>query len=69
MRTLTEIKTAIMALSAVERAKLKIWLSDQPEPKPGRMALPDQAARRRGIYGKTVLPNMVLFERKSKLLQ
>jgi hypothetical protein len=68
MSTVKEIKAAIAALSAPERAKLDAWMLARAEGKPGRVALPDQAARRRSIYGKTVLPNMVLLERETKSL-
>jgi hypothetical protein len=66
--TVKEIKAAIAALPAPERAKLDSWLHDRAKEKPGQVALPDQAARRRSIYGKTVLPNMVLLERETKSL-
>jgi len=63
-----EIKAAIAALPAPERAKLESWLLNHAEQNLGRVVLPDQTARRRSIYGKTVLPNMVLLERETKSL-
>jgi hypothetical protein len=68
MSTVKEIKAAIAALPVPERAKLESWLHQQTGENPGKVALPDQASRRRSIYGKTVLPNMVLLERETKSL-
>jgi len=66
--TVKEIKAAIAALPIPERAKLESWLHYQAGEKSGRVVLPDQAARRRSIYGKKLLPNMILLERESESL-
>jgi hypothetical protein len=68
MSTVKEIKAAIAALPMEERAQLESWLHHQADPNPGRVVLPDQAVRRRNIYGQTVLPNTVLLERESNSL-
>jgi hypothetical protein len=68
MSTVKEIKAAIAALPTAERAQLESWMHIQADQDPGRVALPDQAARRRNIYGQAVLPNTVLLERETKSL-
>ena len=68
MSTVKEIKAAIAALPTSERAKLESWLFEHTQPVTKPVALPDQASRRRDLYGKSILPNMVLLERESKSL-
>jgi hypothetical protein len=63
---LQEIKDTIEKLSAVERKELDQLLRESSKlPAPPR-PLPDQAARRRRIFGAKVLPNMVLLARESE---
>ncbi|MCI0540867.1 MAG: hypothetical protein L0Z50_37175 [Verrucomicrobiales bacterium] len=66
MSTLKEIKEAIGALSAQERAELERWLRQDSAEFSGQPGLPDQAARRRRILGDQVLPNLVLEARHSE---
>jgi hypothetical protein len=63
MSTVQEIKAAIAALSPAERAELERVLR-KPVRATKRLKLPDQAARRRRIFGDRVLPNLVLEARE-----
>jgi len=63
--TVQEIKAAIAALSPAERAELDRALH-KPSRVGKRLKLPDQAARRRRIFGNRVLPNLVLEARESE---
>ena len=65
MSTVQEIKTAIDALPGAERAKLERLLR-RPAKAKRRLSLPDQAARRRRIFGRRVLPNLVLEAREQE---
>ena len=65
--TLQEIKAAIDKLSPEERAELERLLQEScPEP-PQPLRLPNQAERRRRIFGDKVLPNYVLLAREGKV--
>ncbi|MCI0536025.1 MAG: hypothetical protein L0Z50_12435 [Verrucomicrobiales bacterium] len=66
MSRLNEIKEAIDALSAQERAELERWFRQDSAEVLGQPRLPDQAARRRRILGDKVLPNLVLEARHSE---
>ncbi len=65
MSTLLEIKAAIETLSPAEREDLERLLHPPP-PAAAPLPLPDQAARRRRIFGDRVLPNLVLEARESE---
>ncbi len=65
MSTVHEIKAAIDALPRAERGKLERLLRQPAKAKRPR-ALPNQAARRRKIFGNRVLPNLVLEAREQE---
>jgi hypothetical protein len=65
MSTVLEIKAAIETLSPAEREELERLLHQSP-PAAAPLPLPDQAARRRRIFGDRVLPNLVLEARESE---
>jgi hypothetical protein len=60
--TVQEIKAAIEALTPAQRAELERQLGEPAHPAK-KLALPDQAARRRRIFGGRVLPNLVIEAR------
>ncbi|MBI5397692.1 MAG: hypothetical protein HZA91_20535 [Verrucomicrobia bacterium] len=66
MSTVTEIKNAIEALTPEERAEVERMLREPPKPAASPQKLPDQASRRRRIFGDKVLPNLVLEARESE---
>ena len=72
MSTVTEIESALKELPLPEAQKLAQWLqryvdqqtADKTTPAiQASLKLPDDAARRRGILGDKILPNMVLLAR------
>jgi hypothetical protein len=65
MSTVQEIKAAIETLSPAEREELERLLHQSPSPA-SPLPLPDQAARRRRIFGDRVLPNLILEARESE---
>jgi hypothetical protein len=67
MSTVQEIKTAIDRLSPGERAELERMLQGSAKTPPQTLKLPDQAERRRQIFGDKVLPNYVLLAREGKV--
>ena len=66
MSTVKEIKAAIEALAPEERAELERLLREPATQPTSPLTLPDQAARRRRIFGNKVLPNLVIEARESE---
>lgn len=64
MSTVLEIKSAIEALTPAQRAELDRLLHESSQRPAAAAALPDQAARRRRIFGDKQLPNYVLVARE-----
>lgn len=67
MSTVQEIKAAIDSLAPAERAELERLLREPARPPSPVLTLPDQAERRRRIFGDKVLPNYVLLAREGKV--
>lgn len=67
MSTVEKIKMQIECLSSQERAELERLLRERRVETPQTIALPDQAARRKRIFGDKVLPNYVLLAREGAI--
>jgi hypothetical protein len=65
--TVEKIKMQIEALSPQERAELERLLGEVRVEAPKTLVLPDQAARRKRIFGDKVLPNYVLLAREGAI--
>jgi len=64
MSTVEKLKTAIESLSPPERAELERLLREPRGETPKTIVLPNQAERRKRIFGDKVLPNFVLLARE-----
>ena len=65
--TVEKIKMQIESLSPQERAELERMLREPRVEAPKTVVLPDQAARRKRIFGDKVLPNYVLLAREGAI--
>ncbi len=67
MSTVEKLKAEIESLSPQERAELERLLREPRVEAPKTIVLPDQAARRKRIFGDKVLPNFVLLAREGTI--
>ena len=65
--TVEKIKMQIESLSPEERSELERMLREPRVEAPKAIVLPDQAARRKRIFGDKVLPNYVLLAREGAI--
>ena len=67
MSTVEKIKMQIESLSPQERAELERLLREPQVEAAKAIVLPNQAARRKRIFGDKVLPNYVLLAREGAI--
>ena len=67
MSTVDKLRTEIESLSPAERAELERLLREPRVETPKTIALPNQAERRKRIFGEKVLPNFVLLAREGAI--